>query len=360
MNRKIFENRREQARQIMCNRKLGALLISLPANRYYLSGFELHDPQINESSGYLLLMANGRDILFTDSRYYDAALRLWPKEDLHIYRGLALASEEINQVLRGRVWAGAHVGFEAKIMPLAFFEKFSAGLPVQAADGLVEDLRIIKDSSEIEIMRQSAHLNHQLMRKMPDFLLPGRTEAEVAWDIEQFFRNHGATENAFSPIVAIGPNAALPHAIPGSDAIKEECPVLIDVGARYHDYNSDQTRTFWVGQSPSCEFERALRQVQGAQAAAIDLIKPGAVCKDIYFAAFNYLQKEGVADCFTHGLGHGVGLETHEAPTFGRSSAQVLQPGMVVTVEPGLYYPHWGGVRWEYMVLVTEDGCEVL
>ena len=360
MNRKIFENRREQARQIMCNRKLGALLISLPANRYYLSGFELHDPQINESSGYLLLMANGRDILFTDSRYYDAALRLWPKEDLHIYRGLALASEEINQVLRGRVWAGAHVGFEAKIMPLAFFEKFSAGLPVQAADGLVEDLRIIKDSSEIEIMRQSAHLNHQLMRKMPDFLLPGRTEAEVAWDIEQFFRNHGATENAFSPIVAIGPNAALPHAIPGETLITENCPVLIDVGARLNDYNSDQTRTFWVGDQPSPEFTLTMDQLREAQTRAIAGIRPGVPCAEVYALARDYLDSQNVGQFFTHGLGHGVGLQTHEAPSLGARSKHILKPGMIVTVEPGLYYPKWGGIRWEYMILVTEDGHKVL
>ena len=134
----------------------------------------------------------------------------------------------------------------------------------------------------------------------------------------------------------------------------------MDVGARLNDYNSDQTRSFWVGSDPSSEFILALERVKEAQRRAIEAIKPGEKCSDIYFAARNFLDKEGVAQHFTHGLGHGVGLETHEAPSLSPRSEGVLEPGMVVTVEPGLYYNQWGGVRWEYTELVEEDGVRNL
>ena len=360
MQPKLLEQRRAKVRELMHAEQIEAMLISLPANRYYLSAFELHDPQPNESSGYLLLQASGDDLLYTDSRYLDAARRLWEPKNIRIYGGLTMAPEVINQELKATVPAGKFVGFEAKIMSVSFFEAFSKNLPVKPADGLVEALRIIKDDSEISLMRESARLNHQLMEYVPNLLLPGQTEAAIAWGIEQFFRNHGASENAFAPIVAVGPNAALPHAIPGQAKILSECPVLIDVGARFKDYNSDQTRSFWVGNNPRPEFTQTLSQVQAAQAQAIKVIKPGVKCCDVYAQAYNYLAAQGVEKFFTHGLGHGVGLETHEAPSLNPRSQQVLEPGMIVTVEPGLYYPEWGGIRWEYMVLVTPEGCEVL
>jgi len=356
----LRQQRRERARELMVQRGLAALLISLPANRYYLSGFELHDPQPNESSGYLLLLEDGEDLLFTDSRYLEAARRLWKEDNIRIYKSLASSPQEINRELAGKLTTGKSVGFEAKIMSVAFFEIFSRSIPVKPADGLVEELRVIKDAGELELMRETARLNHRLMEYVPSLLVPGRTEIEIAWGIEQFFRNNGASENAFDPIVAVGPNGALPHAIPGNDQVREECPVLVDVGARLNDYNSDQTRSFWVGTKPTAEFSRALEQVKEAQRLAIEAIKPGKRCADIYFVARNSLAQEEVAKYFTHGLGHGVGLETHESPSLSPRSEQILAPGMIVTVEPGLYYPEWGGIRWEYMILVTENGCEVL
>jgi Xaa-Pro aminopeptidase len=344
----------------MVARGLAAMLISLPANRYYLSGFELHNPQPNESAGYLLLLENGEDLLFTDSRYLEVSRRLWSEDNIRIYESSASSALEINRALSGRLPNGKFVGFEAKIMSVDFFEIFSKNLPVKAADGLIEKLRIIKEPGEIRLMRETARLNHKLMAHLPSLLVPGETELEIAWKIEQFFRNSGASENAFAPIVAVGPNGALPHAIPGADKIVEECPVLVDAGARINDYNSDQTRSFWVGANPAPEFSRALEQVKEAQRLAIEAIKPGERCADIFFAAHNYLARQGVAEYFTHGLGHGVGLETHEEPSLSSRSDQILAPGMIVTVEPGLYYPQWGGIRWEYMVLVTETGGELL
>ena len=176
-----------------------------------------------------------------------------------------------------------------------------------------------------------------------------------------FFRHHGATELAFTSIVGHGPNAALPHYLPSKDALLEaENLVLVDVGCRLEDYCSDQTRTFWVGEKPTERFKKTLEAVQEAQHRAIRAIHPGVLACDVYKAARGHFESLGVAEAFTHGLGHGVGLETHEGPSLNGRNKTPLEPGMIVTVEPGLYFPEWGGIRWEHMVLVTEDGCRVL
>lgn len=354
----IHEQRRERLRELLRREGLAALLISLDANRYYLSGFELHDVQVDESAGYLLIQASGADWLFSDARYLDTARRLWDEDCISIYPGLAAAAEHINRLCKSEV--SGRIGFEAKLMSVAFYDKFKDGLDLAPGDGLVEELRIIKDADEIRRMEASAALNHALMGWVPDILTPGRMEKDIAWEIEKFFRERGASENAFAPIVAVGPNAALPHAIPGETLVTANCPVLIDVGARLADYNSDQTRTFWVGDKPTAEFSRTMDLVREAQERAIAGIGPGVPCREVYALAKDYLDAQGVGAFFTHGLGHGVGLQTHEAPSLGGKSAQILKPGMVVTVEPGLYHPEWGGIRWEYMVLVMENGYRVL
>lgn len=348
----VCQTRREKLRALMHEKGIDALFISHEANRYYLSGFELHDGQKNEYAGYLLITKDGKDWLFTDSRYWDAAKRLWDESRIYIYRANPAGSinEHIKQLGYGTI------GFEAKTIPYAFQKSFSEGLQCVEGDGLVEELRIIKDEHEIACLKEACALNHKLMQWVPSVCRPGRTEKAVAWDIEKFFRDHGASELAFSSIVAVGPNAALPHAIPGDTVIKEECPVLIDVGCRLNDYCSDQTRTIWVGSKPSDEFQQTMEFVRTAQDAAIAAMRPGMPVKEAHAVAVKVFEDAGVADAFTHSLGHGIGLETHEAPSVNMRSDAVLKPGMVITAEPGLYYPEWGGVRWEHMVLVTEDG----
>ena len=354
----MYAKRREALRKKLHEQNLAAMLVSYPPNRFYLSGFELHDVQQNESAGHLLVMADGHDVICTDPRYLETARRIWNADGIFIYGGSGSATRDLNGFLRSQV--RGTLGFEAGAVSLKFYNAIAEGLDMRQADGLVETMREIKDAQEIACLEESMALNHKLMEWIPSMLLPGRTEADIAWDIEKFFRENGASENAFRPIVAVGPNAALPHAEPGQTLITDNCPVLIDCGARYMTYNSDQTRTFWVGDAPADEFRRAMDLVRGAQSAAIALIRPGVKCCDVYRAAYDHFDKAGQAEYFTHGLGHGVGLETHEAPSFRRKGETVLQPGMVITVEPGLYYPQWGGVRWENVVLVTEDGVRVL
>lgn len=356
MNVQRFEERREKLRRLMRKASLGALLVTLDANRFYLSGFELHDAQINESSGCLIVTADGKDLLCTDPRYEDAAKRLWPGERVVIYRGNGMAG--INALLKD-LRAGS-IGFEARSLSVADFETVGEGLCMERADGMIESLRLFKEPEEIAAMERSCALNHQLMRWVPGVLVPGRSEAAVAWDIEQFFRNHGAEELAFSSIVAVDGNAALPHAEPGETPLTDGCGVLVDVGCRLDRYCSDQTRSFWVGDRPDPVFASDLALIQEAQKQAIAAIRPGVRCAEVANTARAYLDGKGVGHLFTHGLGHGVGLQTHEAPSLNSTSETVLQPGMVVTVEPGLYRPGQCGVRWEYMVLVTEDGHRVL
>lgn len=356
MNRQRFEERREKLRALMRKEGLAALVITLDANRFYLSGFELHDAQINESSGCLVIADSGRDWLCTDSRYQDAAKRLWDEERIFIYRGSAM--ERINGLLREHV--RGTVGFEARNISLDQYERLGDGLDMKRADGMVESLRLLKDAEELACMQKACTLNHKLMAWLPGVLVPGRTEAQIAWDVEQFFRNNGAEELAFSSIVAVDGNAALPHALPGETPISENCCVLVDVGCRVERYCSDQTRTFWVGEKIDPGFSRDLELVREAQTRAIKKIAPGVAVSEVYAAARSFLDEKGVGELFTHGLGHGVGLQTHESPSLNSVASTILKPGMVITVEPGLYRPGERGIRWEYMVLVTEDGSRVL
>ncbi|MBO4300381.1 MAG: aminopeptidase P family protein [Desulfovibrio sp.] len=353
-----YAARREKVRRVMYTRGIDALLVSHAANRYYLSGFELHDPQFNESAGRLIITADGRDWLLTDARYRDAALRLWDANRVFIYG--ADAPAQMRRLLRQ---CGSRVGIEARGVSWHFVRELASsgsGLWLEAVDGLVENLRCIKEPEEIAALKKSFALNHDLLHHVEEQLEPGRTEADISWAIERYFREHGASELAFPSIVAVGRNAALPHAVPGRDRVMENTPVLVDVGCRLDDYCSDQTRTFWVGPVPTADFRRSLDLTRQAQQAAMQGMHPGVPLAEVYAMAYKIFETAGVAQAFTHGLGHGVGLETHELPTLSPRSRGVLMPGMVVTVEPGLYYPEWGGVRWEHTVLVEENGVCVL
>ncbi|WP_034642469.1 M24 family metallopeptidase [Desulfovibrio inopinatus] len=351
----IFTKRREALKKRLTSLGHRAMLVSHAANRYYLSGFELHDPQCNESAGMLVITPGDHDYLLTDSRFLDAAKRVWPEEDIFIYTGNRY--QAISSFLRDK--GITTLAFESRSLTVDTHARLSEFLNLVPSVEIVEKLRLIKDEYELELMAKSCALNHLVFSKVPNLLVPGRTEAQVAWDIEQLFRNNGASELAFPTIVGIGPNAALPHAIPGDTQITENCCVLIDMGGRQYDYCSDQTRTYAVG-NPTAEFSRTLEQVQNAQLDAIRAIKPRMTSREAYAIARNSFSKNGVEMHFTHALGHGIGLETHEGPSLGPISNIVLEPGMVVTVEPGLYYPEWGGVRWEHMVVITEDGCRIL
>ncbi|MDR1856771.1 MAG: aminopeptidase P family protein [Desulfovibrio sp.] len=357
----VHEERRERLRRLMREGRLDALLVAKPANRYYLSGFELHDTQCDESSGLLVVAADGRDWLATDARFSEAAEGLWDGGRILVYgqdrhKGIA-------ELLRN---CGGRIGFEEDVLTCEFARHLANsahGVALEGRKGLVESLRKIKDPLELEAIARSYALNHRLMAEVGSWLVPGRSEGEIVWAIERFFRENGASELAFPSIVAVDANAAMPHALPGSTPVSPSGMVLVDAGCRLDDYCSDQTRTFWVGETGGAghdRFRRLLDLVQKAQRAAIDGMRPGMKGRDVHGLAMKVFEEAGEGEAFTHSLGHGVGLQTHEQPSLSVNSDQVLEPGMVVTVEPGLYHPGWGGLRWEHAVVVEADGARVL
>jgi Xaa-Pro aminopeptidase len=351
-----LEERRQRLAATVRDRGLDAYLVLFPGNRFYLSGFELHDPQMNESAGCLVIGADEECWLCTDPRYAETARSLWPEDRIHVYTGgrnKALATFLSK--------TGVHVlGFEPAAVSYELYAALRDRMHLVPEGGLVEEQRAIKDEDEIERLRRSCSLNHDVLDGVRDVLRPGVREDQVAWAVEKGFRERGASELAFPTIVAFGPNAARPHHEPGKTELAEKTPVLVDTGCRLEQYCSDQSRTFWGSGSPPDYFRRTLELVQEAQKRAIQAVRPGLACRELYRIVREYFAENGVQDRFTHALGHGIGLDTHEAPSLGPRSEGELRAGMVVTIEPGLYYPEWGGVRWEHMIVVRENGAEVL
>lgn len=361
----IYAARRFRLKKELLKAGLDALIVLAPANRFYLSGFELRDGQCDESSGFLLITAAESDWLFTDSRYELAALEVWPEKFVRIYSGATIMSQ-LAAILKT---SAALAGFEGNAASWKFISSLRSEIrgnfPIlKPTRGLVEKLRVIKEPCEIAALEKSFALNHKAINwinvEAAQDRLASRSEKELAWEIEKFFRENGAAELAFATIAAAGQRSALPHAEPLETKIGENTSLLVDLGCRVDNYCSDQTRCWWLGNNPPSRYSDTLKLVQEAQQKALDIMKEGVACAEVYKAARDVFEKANQASHFTHGLGHGVGLQTHEAPSLNPRSNQILQAGMVVTVEPGLYYPEWGGARWENTVLVQKDGVKIL
>jgi Xaa-Pro aminopeptidase len=330
-------------------------------NRRYLSGFTGEDGQFNESAGALLITPE-RQILATDSRYESQA-RIEAHE-FEIYRyteGLASSLPEILRMLRTE-----RLGFESARLSYLHFQKFQEHLKKDAltaslipTENLVEDLRVKKEPQEIEAIKGSLVISESVFETIVEILSVGTSEKELAWSIEKGLRQSGAESVAFPPIVASGPNAALPHAIPTDRPIGQGEPILFDWGARLNGYCSDISRTIVLG-SPDETFKKVYQVVQDAQSMAIEAMKPGVSTQAVDKIARDHITAKGFGEHFGHGLGHGVGLATHEKPNLSPVRPMNLEVGMVTTVEPGIYLPGWGGVRLENMVFVQEDGAVVL
>lgn len=270
------------------------------------------------------------------------------------------------------------IGIEAASMSVSRFNRLSAELAATTAPPLhlpescpvlvptervVERLRTVKDSREVAILREAARRLSAVARDVPELVEPGRTEIEIAGDIDRLLRTAGFERPAFETIVASGPNSALPHARPGRRAVARDDGVVLDFGGVYDGYCVDLTRTVELGRGVP-EFRRIFDAVAEAQAAAIAAVRPGVLASQVDAAARQVLERHGLSAAFGHGTGHGLGLEVHEEPRIGRVAAGhpdvPLEPGMVFTVEPGAYLEGFAGVRIEDDVLVTDGGCEVL
>ncbi len=343
-------NRLARLRDRMAALELPAMLITQPLNRYYLSGF-------SGSAGTLFVSAE-RAILLTDSRYTERAAAEAP--DFEIARLERDVASALPNVL---AQAGVNrVGFESTHLTCAEYKTWAETIGEAAlvpTQGLVEELRAVKEAGEIALIREAVAIADAAYAHLKRILRPGLTEKQVAWELETWMRTHGADGIAFDIIVASGPNGAMPHAMASDREIRAGEPIVVDMGARVRGYHSDLTRTLYLGDGDET-FRRVYDVVQRAQQAAEAQLAPGVLGPDVDVMARSIIAEAGYGDNFGHGLGHGVGLAVHESPGLNQRTKDTLAPGHVVTVEPGIYLSGWGGVRIEDMVLITQDGAEIL
>jgi Xaa-Pro aminopeptidase len=347
-----FNARRDRLRRAVAKAEIEALLVTSFPNVTYLTGF-------TGDSSYLLLHEGG-EIVISDARYTTQLGDECPGLDLHIRRPGTEVPKAVARVLGKR--RIRQVGIEADSMTVSLRDAVAAELPkleMVSTSGLVEKLRRVKDKEEIAEIRRAVWCAERAFGVLRASLRPEKTESQVANELEYQMRLFGAKACGFPSIIAAGSRAALPHATPGEQTIGSSDFVLIDWGADSGLYKSDLTRVLVTGRI-SPKLERIYRVVLRAQQRAITTIRPGVVAQDVDRAAREVIAKAGFGRYFGHGLGHGIGLEVHEAPRLAANSRTVLRPGMVVTIEPGIYIPGWGGVRIEDDVLVTRGGYEVL
>ncbi len=340
-------------------KKIEAMLISRPENRRYLSGYRALDHTISETSGLIFVPARGKPRLLTDFRYQLQAEKETSLEVLLYSKGvLALLNELIAEHKVRRLGFESHYtlhSFSLKLNQLAEKHKVQ---PVPLVN-FVEKQRLIKSETEIELLKRSTALNEAVFGFISERLTLEMTERDTAAAIEARMRQVGAERPSFDTIVAAGKNGALPHAEPTDQVIGDNTAVTIDMGLVVDGYCSDMTRNIVVGKADKTYLD-IHRIVRKAQLAGIGAVKPGVLMKEVDQTARNIIASSGYGKHFGHSLGHGVGLAVHEAPSVSFRSRQKLKPGMVLTIEPGIYIPDWGGVRLENMVVVTNDGCEVL
>ncbi|MFE5322919.1 M24 family metallopeptidase [Paenibacillus sp. NPDC056579] len=342
--------RLERLRTVMQGQQLKALLITNATNRLYMTGF-------TGSSG-VVLVTEGKAYLLTDFRYMTQA----PAQAIG-YEVVEHAPNPMETVKDLLVKNGiAKLGFEQSDMTYGAYQasaKSLAGIEMTATEGLVEQLRMIKDESEIAVMQEACDLADRTFTHILNFLKPGAMESDIALEIEMFVRKNGAASTSFETIVASGERSALPHGKASDRILQTDEFVKLDYGAYYKRYCSDITRTVVLGK-PADKHKEIYNIVLEAQLEALDKIRPGMTGKEADGIARSVIARYGYGDHFGHGTGHGLGMEIHEAPRLSRTGDTVLTPGMTVTVEPGIYLPGFGGVRIEDDIVITETGIKIL
>ena len=331
---------------------LDGFLVSFPANITYLTEYPSRDSY--------LLVSKKENIYFTDSRYIEEAksclkgITTLRKINGSVFK---LIAEDCLNLRLGRV------AFEERCLAFAEYKKIGEGLRKKTVlvptHGLIEELRQIKEPAELEKIRNAIAITGKALKFIKNFITAGKRETEVVGELERFIRYQGASKASFDIIVASGPNSSFPHHISSQRKIKNNEPVLVDIGVEYLGYKSDLTRVFFSGKI-NVLVQKIYDIVRQAQDKAIKKIKPAENVAEIDKAGRQYIAQKGFGEFFGHNLGHGVGLEVHEAPHISGKENNALKPGMVFTIEPAIYLPDKFGIRIEDMVLVTKDGCKVL
>lgn len=333
-------------REAMNKQHLEAVLITGEVNRRYVTGF-------TGSSGYVLVTLQDAWLL-TDFRYLIQAAE--QAQGFQIVDHGASVTGALQSLLSGA--SIKRLGFEEELMSFATYRSYERELkPVELVpvNGLVEELRMFKDSGELELMKAAADLADQTFMHMLDVLKPGISEWDAALELEIFMRKNGATGPSFDTIMASGERSALPHGRASERIMQSGDLVTMDFGALMNDYCSDITRTVAIG-NPSEKLREIYDITLEAQLRAVEGIRPGMTGREADALARDVIASYGYGEYFGHSTGHGLGMEVHEAPRVSKASDTVLQPGMVVTVEPGIYLPGMGGVRIEDDIVITETG----
>jgi Xaa-Pro aminopeptidase len=341
-----MSSRADRLAEVVGAQGLDALLVTNLPNLRWTTGF-------TGTNGAALIGPEVR-LFFTDFRYVEQAQEQVPDfERLQAGRDLLA---DVAERMNGRV------GFEDQFLSVRSHGRLreaANGTELVGASGVIEDLREVKEEAELEAMRAAAQIADQAYEELAERGLDGRTEKEIAADLEVRMRELGAEDRSFPAIVASGAHGALPHAEPRDIPVERDTLMIVDMGCVVDGYCSDCTRTFATG-SLSDEASEIYELVSRAQLAALDAVRAGAECRAVDSVSREIIGDAGHGEHYGHGIGHGVGLEVHEGPRLAQTATGVLRPGNTVTVEPGVYLPGVLGVRIEDLVAVTDDGCEII
>jgi Xaa-Pro aminopeptidase len=339
----------ERVHGLMEELGIDALLIEKSENRYYLSGFT--------GTAGRILFTEKKDYFLTDFRYTEQAAE--ETEGFEILQINSAFEERLNELLQEN--GVKRMGFEAAFISYEQYLKYRDNLEAELVEtrNLIERMRMVKDQAEIEKIRKAVEITDQAFEHILGFIRPGISEREIALELEFFLKKKGAERNAFDFIIASGKRSSLPHGVATEKKIEYGDLLTMDFGIFYQGYCSDLTRTVVVGEATARQRE-IYNIVLKAQLEVIEKVRAGMGCREADAIARDIIAEAGFRENFGHGLGHGIGLEIHEGPRVSFTSEDILEKGMVVTNEPGIYLPEWGGVRIEDDLLITDTACEVL
>lgn len=335
---------------IMKENKVDGILLTSRVNIRYVTGFK-------GSEGFAYINTKGDKYLFVDSRYIEVASKECTDSNVMLIER-DVFYVKLNEVLKE---TGAKViGFEADQLVVAKYEVYKANIDAELKGLSLEKARMIKTTDEVNLMKKAAEITDKAYSYVLSVAKAGMSEKELELKILNFVLEQGADGFSFDPIIASGTRSSMPHGVPTDKKFENGDLVTLDFGVFYKGYASDMTRTFLIGDNLDPKLDEIYHIVKGAQEAAVAAIKPGMKAIEVDKVARDYITDKGYGEYFTHGTGHSLGLEIHEFPYVNTKDNTVLEPGMIITVEPGIYLPDFGGVRIEDDVLVTKDGHEVI
>lgn len=357
-----YQARLKKVQDYLQENACDALLVDDPVNLFYMTGLEL-------SAGKLLIYKDGAN-LFVDGRYFERCAKLSPFPVLLTEKnplGERLASPELPPIRTlgfsdGETSYQAYLAHENSIKELREYSHGKRKTTLVPLARPIQHIRAIKEPEEIKALEKAGELGSSGFDFVCTLLKEGISEEEVAMELEIFWKRKGGKKVAFDPIIAFGANSSMPHYRAGKSILKRGDPVLVDIGVNFNHYHSDMTRMIFFGAPPE-QISVIHTVVQHAQQKALSMCRPGIQVGDIDRAAREFIAEQGYGENFNHNLGHGVGLEIHELPVLRSKPPQssvVLKPGMVITIEPGIYIPNVGGVRIEDTIVITEDGYKNL